>query len=550
MDSRPGFLTRSEIAQLAGVERPAVTNWQRRYEDFPQPVTTPDGEHFRSDEVIAWLSPRRIPAKVLRPDEAPGTTYGDRLAAGGPGSGQRRSVPSGSRSPNLSHGLTSFLTDLPRMAVRDSGYWHVLLALAFVRRFRPVAWQHLALRPEPSEVRHVLSRAFAAAELPEASRTAERLVAVTPVLGHSLTRIIGLLGDIPVPSVGGPGATGEDELTELFDYAFDRLADEVRYAFVTPRSITRLAAKLLGPITGGERCFDPFCRSGELLVELLRHAVDLSPKPLRIDGSHPSSIMVELAQMNVAMHSSGEFSVGAIRQTSELSADGLADVVVTNPPFGLLARDEAEAERFGPSRRREMIVLQSAVASLGSNGRGAVVMPNVAAFSRASADRAVRQALIDAGAVTAVVALPSSLFAETNIGVTLWLVRRPTGQPSDVLFIDARAGGAMASRNRRELRPDDIEKVVHEYRRWQAADRDRNQFDHLLGFSMAVAPEIIAAHDYSLLPSVYVGAEPAGACTARPGELGSLYRELARLTELAKGVDARVQELFDRLGGE
>lgn len=45
-----------EIARLAGVGRAAVSNWRRRYPDFPEPVDTGgSAPAFRLDEVQAWL---------------------------------------------------------------------------------------------------------------------------------------------------------------------------------------------------------------------------------------------------------------------------------------------------------------------------------------------------------------------------------------------------------------------------------------------------------------------------------------------------------------
>ena len=49
-------LSASDIADLAGVSPSAVSNWRKRYHDFPQPI-----EHsgrwfrYRSDQVRAWL---------------------------------------------------------------------------------------------------------------------------------------------------------------------------------------------------------------------------------------------------------------------------------------------------------------------------------------------------------------------------------------------------------------------------------------------------------------------------------------------------------------
>ena len=53
-------VTAAEIADLAAVSRAAVSNWRRRYDDFPEPVAVAPGggDLFRLDEVERWLRGR------------------------------------------------------------------------------------------------------------------------------------------------------------------------------------------------------------------------------------------------------------------------------------------------------------------------------------------------------------------------------------------------------------------------------------------------------------------------------------------------------------
>src|ERR1051326_7058813 len=51
-----GHVTAAAIARRAGVVRAAVTNWRRRYADFPQPVGgSPSSPVFSWAQVEAWL---------------------------------------------------------------------------------------------------------------------------------------------------------------------------------------------------------------------------------------------------------------------------------------------------------------------------------------------------------------------------------------------------------------------------------------------------------------------------------------------------------------
>lgn len=56
LEERPEEMTSAAIARLAGVGRAAVSNWRRRYPEFPQPVGgTKNSPTFSRDEVEQWL---------------------------------------------------------------------------------------------------------------------------------------------------------------------------------------------------------------------------------------------------------------------------------------------------------------------------------------------------------------------------------------------------------------------------------------------------------------------------------------------------------------
>ncbi len=53
----PAGVAAAQVARMAGVARGAVSNWRRRYPDFPEPVGgTPARPTFSLPEVEAWLS--------------------------------------------------------------------------------------------------------------------------------------------------------------------------------------------------------------------------------------------------------------------------------------------------------------------------------------------------------------------------------------------------------------------------------------------------------------------------------------------------------------
>ncbi|WP_436760833.1 hypothetical protein [Streptosporangium sp. V21-05] len=78
-DRPDGYVSRSDIARLAEVRRPAVTNWERRHRDFPSPVSIGDEELFEASAVGAWLDRRMIASNALMVGEPIGSTYGIRF---------------------------------------------------------------------------------------------------------------------------------------------------------------------------------------------------------------------------------------------------------------------------------------------------------------------------------------------------------------------------------------------------------------------------------------------------------------------------------------
>ncbi|MBB4687630.1 N-6 DNA methylase [Amycolatopsis jiangsuensis] len=64
-------VTAADIARLAGVRRAAVSNWRRRYDDFPRPVGgTASSPRFSLPEVQEWLRLRGRPFELAPIDQA------------------------------------------------------------------------------------------------------------------------------------------------------------------------------------------------------------------------------------------------------------------------------------------------------------------------------------------------------------------------------------------------------------------------------------------------------------------------------------------------
>ncbi|MFC9463574.1 N-6 DNA methylase [Streptomyces coelicoflavus] len=518
------LLSRSDIARMTGVRRPAVTNWQRRHGDFPRPVDVeqergkPDA--FRAGEVLEWLSGRIVPSNALQPQELPGATYGDRF---------RAALGGGDRTAGFRYAVERLArreADALRGRLSTAEFLYLLLHLVYVRSRQPQRWSSYVADP-PAVLRDV--------DLPQETEV--------------LHWLVGALD-------GAPPASPE-ESRETFDRLLALLQDsDARTAaeFFTPASVSRVMARALATHSASvKRLHDPFCRTGELLTGYLDAvAARGAEAPQEVSGRAANERALQLTRMNLVMRG---VEHPVIRPGFRTPSRGLTDspavfdAVITNPPFALrLDPSDAPQEywSYGVTRSGDFDWLQYVVTRLAPDGHAAVLMGAGAGF-RGGAEERARANMVRDGVVACVMALPPGLFALTSIATQIWFLRAPRGRAEPILFVDGRDLGVMASRTRRELPDDDIDILVRAYVSWTG----RGVVD-LPGLARAVWSEEIEGHGFRLDPALYVkrdtllgnGADPADA----RGRLTSLAAELQRLREQADTVDRMARERLRRYG--
>ncbi|TQE15614.1 N-6 DNA methylase [Streptomyces ipomoeae] len=530
------LVSRSDIARMAGVKRPAVTNWERRHTDFPTPVAPesggPEPEAFRAGDVLTWLSGRTIPANALQPGEPAGTTYGDRFRAG----------LRGNRSGSLLSAVEQLAgRDAARFAgrLRMPDYLNLLLSLVFFQSHEDKRWARYVEDPAVALVDPDL-------DLPVEY---DRL---------SLADVIRFLDRNP-PASRDESRQAFDRLLSLLRDADARAADE----FFTPPSVSRVMARSLaaqGP--PARRLYDPFCRSGELLCAYLDAIAERGgDAPEEITGREPRKAALRLARMNVLLHGGRRprLAPGPVRPEGDPpDPPGMFDAVLTNPPFGggnvIVVGEEKPREPWHYARTHspQFDWLQYVLSRLAPGGRAAVLMPSGASF-QGGAERHVRAYLLENGALDCVMALPSQLFERTRIQTQIWFLRPPRGRAEQVLFVDGAGLGHMASRYRRSLSDDDVDRLVRAYASWHEARDSGRDHAGIPGLSRAVRPEEIVALDYRMDPPLLVHgdapmeAADRDATTARD-RLARLSKELGRLSARARAADSAVEERLRRYG--
>ncbi|QMU72543.1 N-6 DNA methylase [Streptacidiphilus sp. P02-A3a] len=525
------LLSRTEIADLAGVKRPAVTNWERRYPDYPPPVRRGDMELFPLEQLLTWLGKRTVPANAREPHENPGTTYADRVrAALGAGGRTVREDPQGAAV--ISHRHRS--TDLNRLTRQLTQ-----LGDQYRGRFTTDAYTEL-----------LLTTIYAGGLGKDVRPTLMDVLG--PGAGIPDSRMLLEMLRIALPADADAG-TRQHQAADLFQLLVqesNRSAD--RGEFYTPPSIAQLMADMLVPDHGTFTLLDPFCRAGDILTAV--------PQATSADGAHPHALMRSIAAMNLELHGiNGTIVNGVFAPTAgSLRADhAKVDLVLSNPPFATRYQgDPNEGGQEGswpfgspPSSSADFGWLQYALARLKPGGRAGVIMPYGAGF-RGGRERSIRAGMVEAGVVECIVALPSQLFVQTGIPVTLWVMRATAERlAQEILFIDASERGEQRTAVQRQLRPEDIDAIVHPYKHWRGLPSVRGIDATPDGpAARAASTDEIRANDYDLTPARYlVRTELAATAEATAREVKELLARLVRLNDRQQEIDARVSQLLEGL---
>ncbi|MDR2260487.1 MAG: type I restriction-modification system subunit M [Azoarcus sp.] len=338
--------------------------------------------------------------------------------------------------------------------------------------------------------------------------------------------------------------------------------------FYTPRSVVRTLVEMLEPYTG--RVYDPCCGSGGMFVQSEKFVAGHGGRigDIAIYGQESNYTTWRLCKMNLAVrgidsdirwNNEGSFHKDELR-------DLKADFILANPPFnisdwgGERLRDDMRWQ-FGPPPvgNANYAWLQHIFHHLAPHGFAGVVLANGSMSSQQSGEGDIRRAMIDAGAVDCMVALPGQLFYSTQIPACLWILAKDRGnglvkntrlrdRRGEILFIDVRKMGVLVDRTRRELTGDEIQKIASTYHAWRG-EKEAGEYADIPGFCKSATLDDIRRHGHVLTPGRYVGAaaqaddgEPFAEKMAR---LAAQWREQQK--EAAR-LDVVIEANLERLG--
>ena len=259
----------------------------------------------------------------------------------------------------------------------------------------------------------------------------------------------------------GNGLVNSDVMGDAYEYLIKQFADATNKKageFYTPRSVVRLMIDIVDP-REGETVYDPACGTGGMLLAAVEHVRARGGDPRtffgRIYGQEKNLTTAAAARMNLFLHGLEDFVIergDTLRNPvfTDPASSGLArfDVVIANPPFSLEAwgRELWENDPWGRAfaglptdSNGDMAWVQHMVASMAEgSGRMAVVLPQGALF-RSGIEGQIRQHLLKADLVEAVIGLAPNLFYGTGLAACVLVLRQQKSQErrGKVLIVDA-----------------------------------------------------------------------------------------------------------------
>ena len=367
--------------------------------------------------------------------------------------------------------------------------------------------------------------------------------------------------------VGDKESRSKDVLGRVYEYFLGKFASAEGKGggeFYTPMSVVKLLVEMLEPYKG--RVYDPCCGSGGMFVQSEKFVEEHQGKlgDIAVYGQESNPTTWKLAKMNLAIR-------GIDANLGEQNADTFhndlhkrlkADYILANPPFNIsdwggerLQDDVRWKYGTPPPGNANYAWIQHMVSKLAPTGTAGIVLANGSMSTNTTAEFEIRKKLIEEDLVECIVTLPGQLFYSTQIPVCLWFITKNKAKngkrerSGEILFIDARNLGHMATRTLKEFSQEDIAKVATTYHAWRGTKEET--YEDILGFCKAATLEEVQEHDYILTPGRYVGLEEE----EDDGEpfdekMERLTIELAAQFKESKKLEDQIREVLGGIGYE
>jgi type I restriction enzyme M protein len=343
-----------------------------------------------------------------------------------------------------------------------------------------------------------------------------------------------------------------DFLGRCYEYLLRKFAEgqgQSAGEFFTPREVGFLMAEILRP-RPGEQALDYACGSFGLLIKLqlvCRRLDPLSKIPLKLYGQELTGSSYAIACMNRIIHDmQGEVLRGdSMRNPKYRDGNALKrfDLVIANPmwnqSFDPAIYDNDPFNRFEETGgvttgKADWAWLQHTIASLGDNGRAAVVL-DTGAVTRGSGsknedkERNIRRWFVEHDLIDGVILLPDNLFYNTTAAGIIVVLRRnkPKDRKNKIVLVNA-SREFRKGNPKNHLTDDAIGRIAAAYLKGEALD----------GLVAVIDKAKAEENDYNLSPSRYLANGDAKVMRGIPeivAELAVLKKDEASLDkDLAK----------------
>ncbi len=307
-----------------------------------------------------------------------------------------------------------------------------------------------------------------------------------------------------------------DLMGAAYEYLIKQFADSAGKKggeFYTPANVVRLMVHLIDP-QPGMRVYDPTCGSGGMLIQAKQYVGEHyeDERNISLFGQEINHSTWAICKMNMVLHGILDSMIergDTIRDPKHLYKGELQtfDRVIANPPFSLdrwghdvFQSDSYGRNRFGtpPKSQGDLAFVQHMIASLNSEGKLGVVMPHGVLF-RGGAEKQIRQGILEADLLEAVIGLPPALFYGTGIPASILIINKAKHEDrkGKVIFINGELEYE-SGKVQNTLRQQDIEHIVHVYRDYVEEKR----------YSKIATLDEIKENDYNLNIRRYADTSP------------------------------------------